>query len=395
MILVYRYRVKSLNGLLNKQSRAVNYVWNFCNDTQKHALKWSKKWPTGFDLNVLTTGSSKELDIHSGTINATCEQYAKSRSQHRRPYLRYRGRKSLGWVPLKGRDLKREGDAFRFAGNTFRVFNSRPLPEGKIKDGTNFAQDARGNWFLNIVIEMPDVQARPIRSGVGIDLGLKDFATLSTGEKLPNDRFGRRAAEKLAKAQRARKHKRHIAKLHAKIANARADFQHKLALDLVRRFDYIAVGNVAAATLARTRMAKSVYDASWSSFRNKLRYKAIAHGATFEEVDERSSTQSCSACGSKDSTTRPKGIAGLRVREWACSDCGVEHDRDINAALNILRCGRASPGVGILSLWGEEDVKVMSCASGSAGPPPRAVRAPPAIETSCRGRQSWQSERLS
>ncbi|WP_175799405.1 RNA-guided endonuclease InsQ/TnpB family protein [Burkholderia ambifaria] len=284
MILVYRYRMKSLNGLLNKQSRAVNYVWNFCNDTQKHALKWNKRWPTGFDLNVLTTGSSKELGIHSGAINATCEQYAKSRSQHRRPYLRYRGRKSLGWVPLKGRDLKREGDAFRFAGNTFRVFNSRALPEGKIKDGTNFAQDARGNWFLNIVIEMPDVQARPVRSGVGIDLGLKDFATLSTGEKLPNDRFGRRAAEKLAKAQRA------------------------------------------------------------------LRYKAIAHGATFEEVDESGSTRSCSACGSKDSTTRPKGIAGLRIREWACSDCGVEHDRDTNAALNILRCGRASPGVGITCL---------------------------------------------
>ncbi|RQU75124.1 transposase, partial [Burkholderia cenocepacia] len=138
--------------------------------------------------------------------------------------------------------------------------------------------DARGNWFLNIVIEIPDVQARPIRSGVGIDLGLKDFATLSTGEKLPNDRFGRCAAEKLAKAQRARKHRRHIAKLHAKVTNARADFQHKLALDLVRRFDYIAVGNVSAVKLARTRMAKSVYDASWSSFRNKLRYKAIAHG---------------------------------------------------------------------------------------------------------------------
>ncbi|AZQ56319.1 transposase [Burkholderia cenocepacia] len=162
----------------------------------------------------------------------------------------------------------------------------------------------------------------------------------------------------------------------------------KHALDLVRRFDYIAVGNVSAAKLARTRMAKSVYDASWSSFRNKLRYKAIAHGVTFEEVDKSGSTQSCSACGSKDSTTRPKGIAGLRVREWACDGCGVVHDRDTTAALNILRCGRASPGVGILSLCGEEDVKVMSCASGSAGLAPRAVRAPPAIETSCRGRQS-------
>jgi putative transposase len=344
---VYRYRVKSLNGLLNKQAHAVNYVWNFCNDTQKHALKWGKKWPTGFDLNVLTTGSSKELGVHSGTINATCEQYAKSRSQHKRPSLRYRGRKSLGWVPLKGRDLKREGDAFRFAGNTFRVFSSRPLPDGKIKDGTSFAQDVRGNWFLNLVVEVPDVPARQIQNGVGVDLGLKDFATLSTGEKLPNDRFGRRAAEKLAKVQRARKPKRHIAKRHAKVANARADFQHKLALDLVRRFDYIAVGNVSAAKLARTRMAKSVYDASWSSFRDKLRYKAMAHGVTVEEVNESGSTQTCSSCGSKDSTTRPKGIAGLRIREWTCSSCGVVHDRDINAALNILRCGRASPVVGI------------------------------------------------
>ncbi|MFP3606900.1 RNA-guided endonuclease InsQ/TnpB family protein [Paraburkholderia sp. SIMBA_053] len=333
MILVYRYRVNSLNGLLNKQSRTVIYVWNFCNDTQMHALRWGKKWPSGFDLNVLTTGSSKELGIHSGTVNATCQQYAKSRSQHRRPYLRHRGRKCLGWVPLKGRDLKRKGEAFRFARNTFRVFSSRPLPEGKIKDGTNFAQDSRGNWFLNIVIEVADVPARPIRSGVGIYLGLRDFTTLSSGEKLPNDRFGRVAAGKLAKAQRARKHKRHIAKLHAKVPNARSDFQHKLALELVRRFDYIAVGNVSAATLARTRMAKSVYDASWSSFRDKLRYKAIAHGATFEEVNESGSTQTCSSCGSKDSSTRPKGIAGLRIREWACSCCGVVHDRDVNAAL--------------------------------------------------------------
>lgn len=344
MILVHRYRVKSLNGLLNKQSRAVNYVWNFCNDTQKHALKWGKKWPTGFDLNVLTTGSSKELGIHSGTVNATCEQYAKSRSQHKRPYLRYRGRKSLGWVPLKGRELKREGDAFRFAGNTFRVFHSRPLPEGKIKDGTNFAQDSRGNWFLNIVIEVPDVAARQIERAVGVDLGLKDFAKLSNGETLPNDRFGRRAAEKLAKAQRARKHKRHIAKLHAKVANARNDFQHKAAIDLVRRFDLIRVGNVSASKLAKTKMAKSVYDASWSSFRDKLKYKAIAHGAKFEEVNESFSSVTCSACGARSG---PKGIAGLRIREWACSECGCVHDRDTNAALNILRCGRASPAVGI------------------------------------------------
>jgi len=344
MITTYRYRVKSLNGLLNKQARAVNYVWWFCNETQRHALKWGKKWPTGFYLNNLTAGSSKELGLHSCTVQAVCERYAALRRQFKKATLRNRGKKSLGWVPLKGRDLRREGDAFRFAGNTFRVFDSRPLPEGKIKDGTNFSQDARGNWFLNIVIEIADVAARSINSGVGIDLGLKSFAALSTGEMIPNDRFGRQAAAKLACAQRAKKHKRHIAKLHARAANARADFQHKLALDLVRRFDYIAVGNVSAGKLAKTKMAKSVYDASWSSFKDKLRYKAIAHGATFEEVNESFSSVTCSACGSRSG---PTGLKGLRIREWACSSCGCIHDRDTNGAKNILRSGRRALAEGI------------------------------------------------
>jgi putative transposase len=202
-----------------------------------------------FDLFIAPFFSRIGASTKSGAVQSTrCEQYAKSRSQHRCPYLRYRGRKSLGCVPLKVRELKREGDAFRFAGNTFRVFKSRPIPDGKIKDATNSAQDSRGNWFLNIVFEVEDVPARSIQSGVGVDLGLKDFAVLSTGEKLPNDSYGRAASDKPAKAQRARKHKRHIAKLHAKVANARADFQRKLALDLVRRFDYIVVGTVPASS---------------------------------------------------------------------------------------------------------------------------------------------------
>ena len=151
--------VTSLTGLLSSQARACNFVWNFCNETQRQALKWNKHWPSGFDLNRLTAGSSKELALHAGTINAVCEQYAKSRRQRNRPFLRWRGRRSLGWVPLKGRDLKREGDAFRFNGNTFRVFDSRSLPEGKIKDGTNFSCDERGHWYLNIVVEVAAPEA--------------------------------------------------------------------------------------------------------------------------------------------------------------------------------------------------------------------------------------------
>lgn len=350
MHVVYRYRVKSLTGLLNQQARAVNFVWNFCNDRQKDAIRWGRKWLTGFDLNNLTAGSSKELGLHSNTINAVCAQYANSRSQKKRPYLRYRGKRSLGWVPIRGRDLKREGDAFRFAGNTFRVFNSRPLPEGKIKDGTNFSRDSRGNWFLNIVIDVQvdDAKARQPVRGVGIDLGLKEFATLSTGEKIEARRIYRGAEQALAVAQRANK-KRRVRAIHAQIANRRNDFLHKLSNRITREFDYIAVGNVNAARLAKTSMAKSVLDAGWSSFRNQLAYKAVKHGAWFEEVDERFTSQTCSNCGALPDS-RPNGIAGLGIREWQCSDCGCVHDRDLNAALNILRRGRATLAEGISTL---------------------------------------------
>jgi putative transposase len=320
MLLVFRYRVKSLTGLLNRQARTSNLVWNFCNETQQHALKWNKRWTTGFDFNRLTTGSSKELSLHAGTINAVCEQYAKSRNQKNRPFLRWRGKRSLGWVPLKGRDLKREGDAFRFAGNTFRVFNSRTLMEGKIRDGTNFSCDARGHWFLNIVVEVAEAGARPMRNAVGIDLGLKDFAVLSNGEKISNPQPLRRLADKLAIVQRAGK-KRQAVNIHSRIVNARRDFHHKLSTRIVGEFDYIAV---------------------------MLRYKATAHGAGYEEVNESFSTRVCSSCASE---TGPKGIADLGIRSWICSKCGVSHDRDVNSALNILfRSGHRTPAEGIAAI---------------------------------------------
>ena len=348
MKLVYRYRVKSLTGLLNKQARAVNFVWNYCNDRQKDALRFGRPWHSGFDLIKLTTGCSRELGLHSGTVNDVCQQYAKSRAQSHRPYLRYRGRKSLPWVPLKGRELRREGNAFRFASNTFRVFYSRPLPEGKILDGSNFSCDGRGNWFLNIVIEVAAPPARAPERGVGIDLGLKTLATLSDGNKIRAPHFYRDAEAVLATAQRARKRRR-IKAIHAKIAHRRQYFLHICTSAIVADYDYIVVGNINAKGLAKTSMAKSVYDVSWSSFRTQLAYKAVKHGAWFEEIDERFTTQVCSCCG-KMPATRPKGIADLGVREWACCDCGAIHERDLNAAINILRRGRATLAVGIAVL---------------------------------------------
>jgi len=157
-----------------------------------------------------------------------------------------------------------------------------------------------------------------------------------------------------AVAQRAGKKDR-VRAIHAKIANRRKDSLHQFSTRLVRAYDTIFVGNVNASALAKTPHAKSVLDAGWSAFRTMLRYKCDFAGATFAEVNEAFSTQTCSAC---DSRSGPKGIAGLGIREWTCGECGTIHDRNINAAKYILAAGRRRLAEGILSpfrAW--EDVK--------------------------------------
>ena len=138
-------------------------------------------------------------------LGPVCQQYVKSRSQKKRPYLRWRSKKkSLGWVPLKGRNLKETPNGFHFHGREFKVFKSRDLPAGaQIKDGTNFSQDRKGNWFLNVCVEVEASVARSPVRGVGIDLGLKDFATLSTGEKIDAQRLYLGAEQALAAELRA------------------------------------------------------------------------------------------------------------------------------------------------------------------------------------------------
>lgn len=346
MKIVYRYRVKDKHSaVLARLARGVNLAWNFCNEQQKLEYEvetvarmcggeYKPRFFTGFDFNKATVGMAARLGIYSGTLNAVCEQYARSRKQHKKRSLRWRGKRSLGWVPMKGRDLKRTETGFRFFGHHYTVWYSRPIPEGaKVCDGTCFAQDAEGRWYLNICLELPDVAKRDGDS-VGIDLGLKALATLSDGTEIENPRIFRKYEAQLAVAQRARKAGR-VKAIHAKIGNARQDFLHKATTDIARRFAYIGVGNVSAAKLAKTKMAKSVLDASWATFRQMLAYKAMTHGGTYAEVDERLTTQTCSNCGALPES-RPRGIAGLGIRHWVCSECGCEHGRDVNAALNIL-----------------------------------------------------------
>ena len=149
MIRTYRYRIKDSSAApqLNKLARACNFVWNFCNESQEHALRWNQRWPTGFELSKLTAGCSKELGLHSQTVQAVCEQYETRRKQFKKRNLRWRGKRSPGWVPFKASGIKVIDDTVRYAGHTFRFWNSRELP-GPIRCGS-FSQDSRKRWYVN------------------------------------------------------------------------------------------------------------------------------------------------------------------------------------------------------------------------------------------------------
>ena len=182
-------------------------------------------------------------------------------------------------------------------------------------------------------------------SSIGIDLGLKAVATCSNGDTLENSQIYRSAEIKLATAQRANKSKR-VRTIHAQIKNRRKDVLHKFSTAITEKYGAIFVGNVSSEQLAKTKLAKSVLDAGWGMLKTQLEYKANARSIEFKEVNERNTTQICSCCG-VISANSPKGRAGLRIREWFCAECGTWHDRDINAAKNILARGHSRLAVGI------------------------------------------------
>ena len=322
---------------LRRQARAVNYVWNYCNETQIKAASSGRKWLSNYDLQSLTAGAAPMLDISAQTVCKVCERYEASRKTARRHKLRFRGKKSLGWVPFHSQSIKFDGENFIFRKISYTPMHSRSeLYQGiKLGDGS-FNCDSRGRWYINVPVQV-ELDALPGNRSVGIDLGLKTLAQLSTGETVYTPSFFRKSEQAIAFASRAKKTKR-VRNIHAKVANRRKDFLHKASSEISKNFRLIVVGDVKSSKLAKTIMAKSVLDAGWAHFKTMLSYKAIMHGGCFIEVNENYTSQTCSECGSMP-PSRPRGIASLSIREWCCDDCGVVHDRDVNAARNILRIG--------------------------------------------------------
>lgn len=344
-----RLRLKDKHcKVLDQLAREVNFVWNYVNDLGVKYLKRHKKFLSAYDLHKYTKGASKEgLNIHSQTIQAINEEYALRRKQFKKSKLRWRvsggSRKSLGWIPFKSSAISYKNGQIKYGEYYFGLWDSYGLSKFTFKTGS-FSQDSRGRWYFNVCVDSKSEKS-PGKSSVGIDLGLKDFATISDGSKVSAEKIYRNYENKLAKAQRANK-KRLVKSIHAKIKNKRNDSLHKLSTKLVKNNAAIFVGNVNAKALAKTKMAKSVLDASWSIFRTMLKYKCDDAGVLFEEVNEKFTTQTCSSCGVIPCSS-PKGLIGLNKRMWACSSCGSIHDRDHNSAINILRLGHQTLAGGI------------------------------------------------
>jgi putative transposase len=228
---------------------------------------------------------------------------------------------------------------------------SRPLPEGAQPSTATVSQDAAGRWFVSLLCDdvIPD---RLAAGAIGIDAGLDSLLTLSTGEKITNPRHERRDRAALTRAQRdldrtekgsnnRTKARRKVARVHARITDRRRDYLHKLTTRLVRENQTLVIEDLTVRNMVRNHtLARAISDAGWRQLRTMLEYKADWYGRNLVVVDRWfPSSKLCSACG------RLAEKMPLNTREWTCP-CGAVHDRDLNAARNILAAGLAATACG-------------------------------------------------
>lgn len=345
-----KVRVKDKHHpLLNQMARSVNLTWNYVNELSHRSIKERGVFLSAYDIQKYTNGAGKDLGLHSQTVQCITAEYATRRKQFKKARLNWRKssgvRRSLGWVPIKTGAAKWKNGQVYYNGYYFGVWDSWGLSKYKFRSAS-FSEDARGRWYFNVVVEVSPQESTGSRS-VGIDLGCKETAVTSDGDRVTG-RWHRELETKLRIAQRAR-NKNRVRAIHAKIKNRRHNDLHQFSRELVNNNALIVVGDVSSKKLVKTKMAKSVLDAGWYMLKTQLEYKCAHAGGIFMEVNEAYTTQTCSCCG-YITTNSPKGRSGLRIREWTCSECGVTHDRDVNAARNILALGHERLAEGIPAL---------------------------------------------
>jgi putative transposase len=327
------------------ESRGTSYAQT---DRALTAMKKDPRWA------FLTEVSSVPLQQTLRHQHQAFQAFFAGRARHPR-FKSYRGRQSATYTR----------SAFALRDGILRLAKtSEPIPfvwtwpnvDVARLDPTSVtvARDPAGRWFVTFHLDVPDPAPLPASGvNVGIDLGLTDLAVLSTGEKVPHprdwerhERSLKRWQRRLARCQKDSKNRARrrvkVARAHVRVSDARRDFLHKLSTRIVRSSDVIAVEDLQVRNMVRNRsLARAISCTGWAELRAMLEYKAQRAGRTVVAADRwYPSSKTCSACGHLLATL------SLSTRTWQCPSCGARHDRDVNAAKNILAAGLAAAACG-------------------------------------------------
>jgi putative transposase len=377
LIKTYHYRIKDSGKsgkILKKMASSVNFVWNYCKITQKSALKNKPvkqviDSKTGkvisipyffskFEMNALVSGSSKELGIHSQSIQAVSEEYTTRRKQFKN-ILRWRGKKSLGWIPFKSSAIKLDKNQVSYSKHKFSYWNSRDLPiDAKIKSGS-FSQDSRDRWYLNITFET-SIQSFICedQSEIGIFIGDKSLVSCSNGTKIKKPILSLKVIKKLKnfnksrkiflkKIKKLKKNKLILPKLKqeknlkAKIANIKQDYYHKESTKIVKNSSLIILNshNKKSNKLLKKRKPLTL-SSDIKTFQNMLCYKAVRAGRTYKVIPGKNQNWTFSKC----CIMRPRIRIGMRV--WKCRNCNKVNDYGANASIHLILAYKNSLRIG-------------------------------------------------
>jgi putative transposase len=244
----------------------------------------------------------------------------------------------------QGETIRLEGNRIKLPKIGFVKLKLHRKFNGLVKSAT-ISQTPSGKYFISILVDTENIQLKPAINKVGIDLGIKTFAVLSTGEIIDNPKYLRNSEVKLAQKQKSlsrktkgsnnrRKARLQVAKIYEKITNQKKDFLHKLTHRLLRENQVIVIEDLGVKDMMQNhRLAKSIAEVSWAEFRGQLEYKAKWFGREIVIAPrDYASSQLCSGCGNKSDQTKD-----LSCRTYKCEVCGLEIDRDYNASLNLLK----------------------------------------------------------